>query len=60
MALDPTLYDSLYNLGLVATNVGDRATARQALEQFVTTAPPDRFGDEVAKARAALAQLGGG
>jgi tetratricopeptide (TPR) repeat protein len=58
--LDPTLYDSLYNLGLVASGIGDRPTARAALRQFVATAPPQRFGEELAKARAVLAQLGAG
>jgi Flp pilus assembly protein TadD len=58
--LDPTLYDSLYNLGLVAAEIGDRPTARTALRQFVATAPPQRFGEELAKARATLAQLGAG
>jgi len=58
--IDPKLYDALFNLGLVAAQVGDRPTARAALRQFVATAPPQRFDEELGKARAALAQLGAG
>jgi arylsulfatase A-like enzyme/Flp pilus assembly protein TadD len=60
VALDPKLYDSLYNLGLVAAEIGDVTSARAALRQFVATAPPQRFAEDLAKARAVLAQLGAG
>ncbi len=57
VALDPRQYDALFNLGLVAAEAGRTAEARQALGRFVATAPPARFGPDLAKARAALARL---
>lgn len=57
VALDPRQYDALYNAGLVLARAGARAEARQALEQFVRTAPPGRYGGEIANARRALAAL---
>jgi len=58
VALDGTQYDALYNLGLVAAEAGRRAAARQALLRFVQTAPPRRWGAEIAKAQQLLARLG--
>ncbi|MEA2693871.1 MAG: arylsulfatase [Acidobacteriota bacterium] len=57
--LDPRQVDALYNLGLVAAESGRAAEARTALERFLRTAPPDRWTDEMAKARQVLAHLGG-
>jgi arylsulfatase A-like enzyme/Tfp pilus assembly protein PilF len=57
--LDPRQMDALYNLGLVAAQSGRAAEARTALERFLRAAPPDRFHDELAKARQVLAHLGG-
>lgn len=57
VTVDPRQFDALYNLGLVAASIGDRQTARQALDQFVRTAPPERFAADLAKARAALGEL---
>ena len=58
-ALDPRLLDALYNLGLVAAEAGRAAEARNALERFLRTAPPERFHDEIARAREVLTHLGG-
>jgi Tfp pilus assembly protein PilF len=58
LALDATQYDALFNLGLVALQAGDRAEARRTLERFVATAPPQRFADDLVKARQLLRQLG--
>jgi arylsulfatase A-like enzyme/tetratricopeptide (TPR) repeat protein len=59
VALDPRQFDALYNLGLVAAQAGQREQARHALLLFVQTAPPQRWGTEIGKARQVLAQLGG-
>jgi superkiller protein 3 len=60
IALDPQLWDALYNVGLVAASLGDRDTARRALSIYVATAPRERFAAEIAKARQLLSSLGGG
>jgi choline-sulfatase len=59
LALDPRQYEALLNVGLVAAEAGRRDEARQALRQFVATAPPARFGPDLEKARGLLRQLGG-
>lgn len=57
--LDPRQYDALFNVGLVGAEIGRTAQARQALERFLSTAPRDRFGPDLEKARQRLRQLGG-
>ena len=57
IALDPKQYDALYNVALVATRTGQREDALWALDRFARTAPPSRYGREIAEARAALARL---
>ncbi len=59
VALDPRQYDALFNIGLVAAQAGRREQARRALERFVAAAPKERFGDDLAKAREMLRELGG-
>lgn len=56
---DPRLYDALYNLAIVSSRAGRNDVARQALRQFIDTAPPQRYADDIVTARALLAQLGG-
>jgi arylsulfatase A-like enzyme/thioredoxin-like negative regulator of GroEL len=58
LELDPERYDVLYNLGLVALQAGDRAEARRALGRFVERAPRDRYGADLARAQAALREVG--
>jgi arylsulfatase A-like enzyme len=55
---DPRLYDALYNLAIVAARGGRNDVARDALRQFIETAPPQRYADDLTTARALLAQLG--
>jgi tetratricopeptide (TPR) repeat protein len=55
--IDPRQYDALYNIGLVLMRAGNREDARRALERYVRTAPPQRYGAEIANARRALAAL---
>jgi arylsulfatase A-like enzyme/Flp pilus assembly protein TadD len=56
---DPQGYDAMFNMGLVAKEIGDTARARRALRLFVDTAPPDRYGADIARARAWSAELDG-
>lgn len=57
--LDARQYDALFNAGLVAANAGRPAEARRALQQFLDTAPEERFARDREKAQAVLRQLGG-
>ena len=57
VAIDPRQYDAFFNLGLVAGRAGQRDEARRALTQFVKTAPPQRYADDIATARQALIAL---
>lgn len=59
VALDASQYDALYNMGWVAAEAGRPLQARQALARFIQTAPPQRWGPELQKARELLARLGG-
>ena len=54
--LDRRQYDALYNMALVSMQRGDHEEARRALEEFVRTAPPSRYAEELARARGALAR----
>lgn len=54
--LDPTQYQALFNFGMVAERLGQREKAKRALEQFIRTAPPDRFARAIRTAREALAK----
>ncbi|HET9768416.1 MAG TPA: sulfatase-like hydrolase/transferase [Thermoanaerobaculia bacterium] len=57
--LDGTQYDAMFNLGMVAAQLGRRDEARGALTRFADTAPPQRFGGDIARARQLLRELGG-
>jgi choline-sulfatase len=59
LALDSTQFDALLNFGLVSAQTGRRDEARQALRRFVSTAPPQRFGPDIAKAQQLLREIGG-
>ena len=58
LELDPAHWEALYNVARVASETQRRDLARDALERFVAGAPPERYADDLAAARAALAQLG--
>ncbi|MEM8962252.1 MAG: tetratricopeptide repeat protein [Acidobacteriota bacterium] len=58
LELDPQQWDALFNLGLTAASLGRRDEARQALEQYIATAPPSRFAPDIARAREVLGALG--
>lgn len=55
--VDPQQYDALYNLGRVAGELGDWKRSREALKQFVDTAPPKRYANDIREVRAVLASL---
>jgi arylsulfatase A-like enzyme/Tfp pilus assembly protein PilF len=57
---DPDLWDALWNLGLKAAEAKRVDLALPALRRFAAEAPADRYSEERARARALLAQLGGG
>jgi arylsulfatase A-like enzyme/Flp pilus assembly protein TadD len=57
VAIDPKQYDTLFNIGMAAGNIGDRVDAARALNQFIRTAPPERYAADIEKAKAALASL---
>jgi tetratricopeptide (TPR) repeat protein len=59
VALDPALYDALFNLGLTAGRQGMREEARAALRRFVATAPPVSYRADIEKARGLLKVLDG-
>jgi arylsulfatase A-like enzyme/Flp pilus assembly protein TadD len=59
VALEPQRHETLYNIGLVAAQIGRRAEARQALRRFVSTAPPERYAADIGKAQQLLRELGG-
>ena len=45
--LDPANFDALFNLATELVNVGDLVAARPYLEQFVRTAPPAFYGEDI-------------
>jgi Tfp pilus assembly protein PilF len=54
---EPRLYDAMYNLAIVSSRTGRNDVAREALHRFIDTAPPQRYADDIATARALLGQL---
>ena len=59
LALDGDQFDTLYNLGVRAAELGRTDIARQALRDFINRAPQGRYGADLPKARQLLSQLGG-
>ena len=57
VAVAPDLWDTWYNLGTKAAELGDRDRARKALRAFAEKAPPERYRVEIERARALLARL---
>ncbi len=56
----PDNFDAMFNLALVAGQIGDAGLARRALERFVAGAPVDRYGPDIQRARALLRELPSG
>ena len=59
LALESDNLDVLYNMSVIAMEIGDRTRARRALEAFIAIAPEDQYGPDIQQARALLQQLGG-
>ena len=59
VGLDPKEYDALLNLGLRSAALGEIERSRSALRQFVESAPPARYREDIDVARNALRQLPG-
>ena len=59
VTIDPRQFDALFNLGLAALEAKQLQVARQALRQFVATAPPQRFAADIARAKQLLASVPG-
>ena len=57
--LDPTDFDALYNIGLVAPELGETEAAREALERFLREAPRERYAADLEEVRRRLAALEG-
>ena len=55
--VDPEQFDALYNLGRTAGELGNWKLARQALSQFVATAPPARYSRDIREVKADLAAM---
>jgi arylsulfatase A-like enzyme/tetratricopeptide (TPR) repeat protein len=55
--LDPRQFDALFNLGMVGAELGRPEEAREALEQFLSSAPPARYAEDLELARETLAAL---
>ncbi len=58
VAHEPGNFDALYNAGVVAMELGDRAAAREALGRFAAEAPRERYAADIAQAREWLRRLG--
>lgn len=55
---DPRQYDTLFNLGVTLLDIGEREAARPYFEQFVRTAPPAFYRQDIEKVKATLKRLG--
>jgi arylsulfatase A-like enzyme/tetratricopeptide (TPR) repeat protein len=57
VALDATNYDALYNLAIALARQGALSDARPYLEQFLRTAPPAFYADDLREISAVLQKL---
>jgi len=60
LSLDPGQFDTLFNRAVLAGRMGDVASARRGLEQFLATAPARRYPGQVAEARRLLRAMASG
>lgn len=59
LVLEPDNFDVLFNIGVVAAEIGDGPQARRALQRFLDEAPPLRYRQDFAKVEAMLDRLPG-
>lgn len=57
VGIDPHLYDAMFNLAVVSGQNSRWDVAREALTQFISTAPPARYARELAAAREMLREV---
>jgi arylsulfatase A-like enzyme/Flp pilus assembly protein TadD len=57
VAADARQFDALYNLGVALRKAGDPAEARRCLQQFVASAPPSAYAEEIRRFRLWLADM---
>jgi tetratricopeptide (TPR) repeat protein len=58
ISLDRRQYDAMYNLALVAGQQHQWEVCINALNQFINTAPPERYARDIEKARAMRTEAG--
>jgi arylsulfatase A-like enzyme/Flp pilus assembly protein TadD len=58
ISLDRRQYDAMYNLALVAGQQHQWEVCIKALNQFISTAPPERYARDIEKARAMRTEAG--
>ncbi|MGB6851923.1 MAG: sulfatase-like hydrolase/transferase, partial [Thermoanaerobaculia bacterium] len=56
---DPSQYETLFNIGVKAPELGQVERAKWALRRFIETAPAGRYDQDIEQARQLLSQLGG-
>jgi len=56
---DPSQYETLFNIGVKAPELGQMERAKWALRRFIETAPAGRYDQDIVQARQLLSQLGG-
>jgi Flp pilus assembly protein TadD len=56
IAIDPAEYGPLFATGVSLARAGRTADARAHLDLFTSSAPPDRYGPQIAQARAWLSR----
>ena len=57
--LDGKEFDAMFNLGLRAAALGETQRSRSALEQFVDSAPAQKYGEDIQTANEILQRLPG-
>lgn len=55
--LDKTQYDALYNLCIILTKMNQFKDALKYIEQFIASAPPNRYGSDIEKMKELLTRL---
>jgi choline-sulfatase len=60
VSLDSQQFEALLNLGTIALERGNVGLGREALRQFLATAPPGLFAEDLRRARRMLAESGAG
>ncbi len=57
--LNDRQFDTLYNLGMALMQLARYEEALESLKQFASTAPPDRYGADIARVRRMISEIDG-